>query len=78
MQLHTKNPSMPLDLTQPPQGGSSLDRLQEAARLGEPLDIADGFVYLASDEARYLTGTALVLDGGLTSGIWSGGESGGG
>jgi NAD(P)-dependent dehydrogenase (short-subunit alcohol dehydrogenase family) len=43
-------------------------------RLGEPLDIADGFVYLASDEARWVTGTALTVDGGLTAGIWSGGE----
>jgi NAD(P)-dependent dehydrogenase (short-subunit alcohol dehydrogenase family) len=41
-------------------------------RLGLPLDIADGFVYLASDEARWVTGTALVIDGGLTSGIWGG------
>lgn len=43
-------------------------------RLGEPLDIADAFVYLASDEARWVTGTALTVDGGLTAGIWSGSE----
>ncbi len=41
-------------------------------RLGEPQDIADAFVYLASDEAGWVTGTALVVDGGLTSGIWGG------
>ncbi|UGS39149.1 SDR family NAD(P)-dependent oxidoreductase [Capillimicrobium parvum] len=46
--------------------------LHPLGRLGEPLDIADGFVYLASDEARWVTGTALVVDGGLTSGIWGG------
>jgi len=40
--------------------------------LGRPGDIADGFVYLASDEASWVTGTALVVDGGLTSGIWHG------
>lgn len=39
-------------------------------RLGEPADIADAFVYLLSDEARWITGTNLVVDGGLTSGIW--------
>jgi NAD(P)-dependent dehydrogenase (short-subunit alcohol dehydrogenase family) len=39
-------------------------------RLGEPLDIADAFVYLLSDEARWVTGTNLVVDGGLTAGIW--------
>ncbi len=51
--------------------------LHPLGRLGEPVDIADGFVYLASDEARWVTGTALVLDGGLTSGIWSGAEASG-
>jgi NAD(P)-dependent dehydrogenase (short-subunit alcohol dehydrogenase family) len=40
-------------------------------RLGAPRDIADAFVYLASDEAAWITGTALVVDGGLTSGIWN-------
>jgi NAD(P)-dependent dehydrogenase (short-subunit alcohol dehydrogenase family) len=29
-------------------------------------------VYLASDEAAWVTGSALVVDGGLTSGIWGG------
>jgi NAD(P)-dependent dehydrogenase (short-subunit alcohol dehydrogenase family) len=46
--------------------------LHPLGRLGTPLDIADAFVYLASDEARWVTGSALVVDGGLTSGIWGG------
>lgn len=45
--------------------------LHPLGRLGEPVDIADAFVYLASDEARWVSGTALVVDGGLTCGIWS-------
>lgn len=49
--------------------------LHPLGRLGDPVDIADAFVYLASDEARWVTGTALVVDGGLTSGIWSGEEA---
>ena len=32
---------------------------------GQPEDIAAGVVYLASDEARYVTGTELVIAGGL-------------
>ena len=39
-------------------------------RLGTPMDIADAFVYLLSAEARWVTGTNLVVDGGVTSGIW--------
>jgi NAD(P)-dependent dehydrogenase (short-subunit alcohol dehydrogenase family) len=39
-------------------------------RLGEPLDIAEAFVYLLSAEASWVTGSNLVVDGGLTAGIW--------
>jgi NAD(P)-dependent dehydrogenase (short-subunit alcohol dehydrogenase family) len=34
--------------------------------VGEPDDIAHGIVYLASDEAKFLTGSELVIDGGYT------------
>ena len=34
-------------------------------RLGEPVDIANAYLFLASDEARYITGTCLNVDGGL-------------
>lgn len=37
-------------------------------RVGEPIEIAGGAVYLASDEASYLTGHTLVIDGGMTIG----------
>jgi NAD(P)-dependent dehydrogenase (short-subunit alcohol dehydrogenase family) len=36
-------------------------------RFGKPIDIAMGCLYLASDEASWVTGTELVIDGGLTA-----------
>jgi NAD(P)-dependent dehydrogenase (short-subunit alcohol dehydrogenase family) len=41
-------------------------------RFGEPQDMAHAMVYLASDEASWVTGAALVVDGGLTCGLWPG------
>jgi NAD(P)-dependent dehydrogenase (short-subunit alcohol dehydrogenase family) len=35
---------------------------------GQPADIANAVVFLASDESRYMTGEEMVVDGGLTSG----------
>jgi 3(or 17)beta-hydroxysteroid dehydrogenase len=34
---------------------------------GEPLDIANGILFLASDESKHMTGAELVIDGGLTA-----------
>ena len=35
-------------------------------RVGRPEDIANAIVFLCSDEASFITGHALVVDGGLT------------
>ena len=39
-------------------------------RLASPEDIAEAFLYLASDRAGYVTGENLVVDGGLTAQIY--------
>lgn len=51
-----------------------LDALEEkliagipSRRLGTPEEIARGILYLLSDDASYITGADLVLDGGLTA-----------
>ena len=36
-------------------------------RLGEPLDVANLALFLASDESAWMTGTVLPLDGGLSA-----------
>jgi len=35
-------------------------------RLGDPAEIASAFVFLASDEAAYINGAVLSVDGGIT------------
>lgn len=36
-------------------------------RLGEPVDVANCILFLASEEARFVTGSSLVCDGGYTA-----------
>jgi 3(or 17)beta-hydroxysteroid dehydrogenase len=49
------------------QGRKALDSMHPIGHIGEPDDIAYGVLYLASDEAKFITGTELVIDGGYTA-----------
>jgi 2-keto-3-deoxy-L-fuconate dehydrogenase len=40
---------------------------QPMGRLGQPEEIAEAALYLASDAATFITGTTLAIDGGLTA-----------
>jgi NAD(P)-dependent dehydrogenase (short-subunit alcohol dehydrogenase family) len=45
----------------------ALDAKHPIGHVGEPDDIAHGVLYLASDEAKWVTGSELVIDGGYTA-----------
>ncbi len=46
---------------------AALQARQPMGRLGLPEEIAKAALYLASDDAAFITGTSLVIDGGLTA-----------
>ena len=51
-----------------PEGLEKAAEFIPMGRVGEPEDIADVILFLASDAARYLTGQVVVVDGGLLVG----------
>jgi NAD(P)-dependent dehydrogenase (short-subunit alcohol dehydrogenase family) len=56
--------SLQMAATLTERGGS----LQPAGRVGRPEDVAEAVLYLASDAAGFVTGTHMVVDGGMTVG----------
>lgn len=50
-----------------PELESSLSQQHLLGRIGEPVEIANGAIFLASSEASFVTGHGLVMDGGITS-----------
>jgi NAD(P)-dependent dehydrogenase (short-subunit alcohol dehydrogenase family) len=59
-----RNASQQMAATLTERGGS----LQPAGRVGRPEDIAEAVLYLASEAAGFVTGTHLLVDGGMTVG----------
>jgi NAD(P)-dependent dehydrogenase (short-subunit alcohol dehydrogenase family) len=43
------------------------EKMHPIGRIGQPIDIAYGALYLASDEASWVTGHCLVIDGGAST-----------
>jgi glucose 1-dehydrogenase len=58
-----------------PEAYADLMQLIPYKRIGEPEDVARVAVWLASDEADYITGATLYVDGGMT--LYPGFEEGG-
>ena len=63
--------SMPPMLTSGPRGDGGSQEARMAAipmgREGRPIEVAYAVLFLASDEASYITGTELMVDGGFTA-----------
>ena len=51
-----------------PAGFKALRGMYPLARIGQPEDVSDAVLFLASDESRWITGTVQVVDGGLMAG----------
>ncbi|MFR8318717.1 MAG: SDR family oxidoreductase, partial [Catenibacillus sp.] len=47
---------------------TSMCRMIPLGFMGEPEDVAEAVVFLASDEARYITGQTISVDGGMYMG----------
>ena len=50
-----------------PKAKKNLEKFIPLNRVGKPTDISNACVFLLSDEANYITGTEITVDGGLTA-----------
>lgn len=50
-----------------PEARKALEDRQPLNKIGEPVDVANAAVYLASDEARWISGIIMNVDGGKSS-----------
>ncbi len=50
-----------------PKAKKDLSKIIPLQRVGKPIDIANSAIFLLSDESSFITGTELIVDGGLTA-----------
>jgi 3-oxoacyl-[acyl-carrier protein] reductase len=50
-----------------PKAKKNLEKFIPLQRVGKPKDISNACMFLLSDQANYITGTEIIVDGGITS-----------
>ena len=45
----------------------NLEKIIPLKRVGKPEDISNSIMFLISDQSQYITGTELIVDGGITA-----------
>jgi len=67
VRVNTVHPGYMPPMLNATNAGERADKiaLTPLRRLGEPIEVAYGVLFLASDEASFVTGTELVIDGGF-------------
>lgn len=53
----------------PAEARAKVGSLHALNRIGQPEEVAQAAVFLASQESSFMTGSALIVDGGLSSGL---------
>ena len=56
-----------LDGKKTPKLKKNLEKFIPLNKVGKPEDISNASIFLLSDQAGYITGTELIVDGGITS-----------
>jgi len=50
-----------------PNAKKQLSNLIPLRRIGKPKDVVNAIMFLLSDQSQYITGTEIIVDGGLTA-----------
>ena len=59
--------SMQIRWKKNPKAKKNLEKFIPLQRVGKPKDISNACMFLLSDQANYITGTEIIVDGGITS-----------